>query len=506
MKPSVMLLCDFYKISHKNLYPEKTEVIYSTWTPRASRIDGITKVVAFGFQGFIKEYLIDYFNENFFDRDIVDILEEYTRIIKNTLGVANPETEHIVDLHTLGYLPLRIKAVEEGTLVPIRVPMLTIENTDPRFFWLTNFIETLMSAQLWGPATSATIANQYRTILDKYAKETGGAKEFVQFQGHDFSMRGMNSLASAMTNGAGHLLSFVGTDTIPAICYAETYYGANVEKELVGCSVPATEHSIMSAYGADEVAAYRQIITKAHPEGIVSVVSDTTDFWNVVTSVLPTLKTEIMARNGKLVIRPDSGDPVKIICGDENGKTEAERKGLVETLYDIFGGTTNSAGYRELDSHIGCIYGDAITLERCLQICQGLKEKKFATTNIVYGIGSYTYNYNTRDTFGFALKSTYAVIGGDEKQIFKSPKTDDGTKVSQKGRVVVVDTTNTNKALAALAKGTETVVVIDGFLKQDELNASKTGHNLLQDVFVDGMLVREQTFAEIRTKLASQRG
>lgn len=485
LNPSVMLLCDFYKISHKNLYPQGTETIYSTWTPRASRIDGIDRVVAFGFQGFIKEYLIDYFNTNFFDRDIVDVLEEYTRVIKATLGVTNPDTDHIVDLHTLGYLPLRIKALKEGTLVPLRVPMLTVENTDPRFFWLTNFIETLMSTQLWGPATSATIAHKYRTILNKYAAETGGAAEFVQFQGHDFSMRGMNSLGAAMTSGAGHLLSFVGTDTIPAICYAEAYYGANVEKELVGCSVPATEHSIMSAYGSDEVTAYRNIITKAHPEGIVSVVSDTTDFWNVVTVVLPTIKKEIMARNGKLVIRPDSGDPVKIVCGDPNGKTEAERKGLVETLWDIFGGTTNSAGYRELDSHIGCIYGDAITLERCEAICKGLKENNFASTNCVYGIGSYTYNYNTRDTFGFALKSTYAVINGDEKQIFKAPKTDDGTKNSLKGLVAVRELE------------TGELVARDGMLKKT--------HNsgMLEDVFVDGNLIREQTFAEIRAKLAS---
>jgi len=493
MKPSVMLLCDFYKISHRSLYPAKTEVVYSTWTPRTSRIDGVNKVVAFGFQGFIKKYLIAYFDQNFFDRDIVDVLSEYTRIIKNTLGVANPETDHIVELHELGYLPLRIKAVEEGTLVPLRVPMLTIENTDPRFYWLTNFIETLMSSELWGPSTSATIANQYRTILNKGAKDTGGSQEFVPFQGHDFSYRGMSSNESAMLSGAGHLLSFVGTDTIPAILYVEHYYGANVEKELVGCSVPATEHSIMSAYGADEVAAYRRILTQLYPSGIVSVVSDTTDFWNVVTVVLPVLKTEIMARNGKLVIRPDSGDPVKIICGDKDAKTEAERKGLVETLWDSFGGTTNSAGYRELDSHIGCIYGDAITLERCQAICDQLKEKGFATTNLVYGIGSYTYNYNTRDTFGFALKSTYAVINGDERQIFKAPKTDDGTKISQKGKVVV------------LVQADGTIGYIDGFLKKDEEQATATGHNLLQDVFVNGVLIREQTFADIRNKLTSQR-
>jgi nicotinamide phosphoribosyltransferase len=485
---NTFLLCDFYKISHKNLYPAGTQKIYSTWTPRASRIKGVDKVVAFGFQGFIKKYLMEYFDTNFFGRKKDDVVAEYKRIIKATLGVASPDTAHIEKLHDLGYLPLQIKAVKEGTLVPIRVPMLTIENTHADFFWLTNFIETLMSTELWGPSTSATIANQYRSILDMYAKETSSLDGFTQFQGHDFSMRGMNSLEAGMLSGAGHLLSFVGTDTIPAICYAESYYGANVEKELVGCSVPATEHSIMSAYGSDEVAAYKRIINEVHPIGIVSVVSDTTDFWGVVTKVLPACKSDIMARDGKLVIRPDSGDPVKIMIGDPDGASEAERMGLVETLWGIFGGTTNAKGFKELDAHIGCIYGDAITLDRCEAICAGLKAKGFASTNAVYGIGSYTYNYNTRDTFGFALKSTYAVINGDEKQIFKSPKTDDGTKVSQKGRVAVV-------------MDTGVLTYKDGLLSGDVVEG-----DMLGVVYKDGKLVREQSFGEIRELLASQRG
>lgn len=244
---SAMLLADFYKISHREQYPKGTETVFSTWIPRASRLNGVNQVVAFGFQAFIKEYIIKYFNENFFNRPKEDVVAEYKRVITHTLGVQNPETSHIEQLHDLGYMPIKIKALAEGTLVPLRVPMLTIENTKPEFFWLTNYLETLMSCSMWIPSTSATIAFEYRKILEQYAKETVGDVGFVPFQGHDFSMRGMGALESSKMSGAGHLLSFVGTDTIPSILFAEEFYNANIEKELVGCSVAATEHSVQSS-------------------------------------------------------------------------------------------------------------------------------------------------------------------------------------------------------------------------------------------------------------------
>lgn len=242
------LLCDFYKVSHREQYPRGTEVVYSTWTPRSGKhAPYIQLVVAFGFQGFVKEFLIDFFNENFFQRSKKDVVAEYVRYMKYCLFIQKPHTQHIEDLHDLGYLPLLIKAVDEGTLVPFRVPMLTVENTDPRFFWLTNYFETLASASLWKQATSASIARVYRQILDKHALATNGSTAGVEFQGHDFSMRGMSGLEDAARTGVGHLLSFVGTDTIPAIQYAEAYYGADIEKEMVGCSVNATEHSVASS-------------------------------------------------------------------------------------------------------------------------------------------------------------------------------------------------------------------------------------------------------------------
>ena len=241
-KLPVTLNADFYKESHYKQYSPHTEVVYSTWTPRKSRIEGVDKVVFFGLQYFIKDYLIDSFNQTFFNRPKAEVIAEFKRIMKNTIG--SDDAKHWEELHDLGYLPLKICALPEGTLTPIRVPMFTIENTLPQFYWLTNFIETVLSTMIWKPMTSATIALQYRKILDKWAAKTCDNNSHVDFQAHDFSYRGMCGIDGGMSSGAGHLLSFKGTDTIPAILWLEKYYNANVEKECVGCSIFATEHSV----------------------------------------------------------------------------------------------------------------------------------------------------------------------------------------------------------------------------------------------------------------------
>lgn len=479
---NTMLLCDFYKLSHREMYPQGTEFVYSTWTPRDSRLENVTKVVAFGFQAFVQTYLVDFFNENFFSKPKLEVVNEYSRLVKNTLGVLKPETKHIEELHDLGFLPLLIKALPEGTLTPLRIPMATVQNTDPRFFWLTNYIETLASCSLWQMSTSATLAHEYRKILDKAAFDTVGNNEFVAFQGHDFSMRGMSSLESAVTSGMGHLLSFSGTDTIPSIQALEHYYGANVETELVGTSIPATEHSIQCAYGNDEEY-LKKMITEVHPSGFVSVVSDGYDFWDVLGRVVPSLKTEIMKRDGRVVIRPDSGDPVKIVCGNPDAPVGSlEHKGAIEVLWDTFGGTFTEKGYKLLDSHIGLIYGDSITLARAKEITDKLKEKGFASINCVFGIGSYTYNYNTRDTFGFALKSTFCVINGEEKAISKNPKTDSGIKKSAKGLIRVND----------------------DLTLSEQVSWSEECSGLLQPIFLNGVVYNKQSLGQIRNRLSTQ--
>lgn len=488
-KLNAMLLCDFYKIAHRAMYPLGMEVVYSTWTPRASRMKGVEKVVAFGHQAFIKTHLMDFFNENFFGVPKEQVVQDFKRTLKYTLGIENADTSHIEALHDLGYLPLSIKGLAEGTVVPLRVPTLTIQNTLPEFFWLTNYIETLASCELWQASTSATIALEYNKLLTIWANKTVGDASFVPFQGHDFSMRGMSSLASAISSGMGHLIAgFVGTDTIPAIQMLEILYNADMTKELIGTSIPATEHSIQCAYG-DDMAYLENMICRVHPTGFVSVVSDGFDFWDVLTRVLPALKDKIMARDGRLVIRPDSGDPVLIVCGDPNApEGTPEHKGAIQILWEIFGGTYTTEGYMVLDSHIGLIYGDAITLRRAEEICERLAAKGFASINAVFGIGSYSYQYNTRDTFGNALKSTHCQINGVEKQIFKDPKTDNGIKKSQKGRVVVL-------------KDGDSYKVVDGFGLEDKISG-----DLLVEIFRDGELLVEETLTGIRARVAAHHG
>ena len=319
MRMSPILLKDGYKVGHKFQYPAGTTLVYSNLTPRKSRNASSNEIVFFGLQYFIKEYLIRQFNEDFFKQPKDVVLKAYARRMDNYLGKDSITYQHIADLHDLGYLPLEIKALPEGSLVPMRVPIFTIKNTLPQFFWLTNMLETVLSAVLWKPSTSATTAFEYLRTFTRFAKETvGDDLSFIPWQGHDFSFRGMSGIEDAVMSGAGHLLSFSGTDTIPAIDFLEQYYNANCEKELIGGSVPATEHSVMCMGTQDgEVKTFERLISEVYPAGIVSIVSDTWDFWQVITEFLPALKNRVLARNGKVVIRPDSGDPVKIFIGDD---------------------------------------------------------------------------------------------------------------------------------------------------------------------------------------------
>ena len=312
-----------------------------------------------------------------------------------------------------------------------------------------------MSCELWVACTSATTSYQYRNLLNEYADLSIEEKDkwFVDYQAHDFSMRGMQGLRSAVLSGMGHLQFFKGTDSIPAILGMKEYY--DVDLSTAGySSVPATEHSVMCAGGKEnERETYRRFICDVYPKGIVSIVSDTWDLWNVLTNILPSLKKEILARDGKVVIRPDSGNPVDIICGTSiKRKSEinkggfiqkkaetSEEKGVIELLWETFGGYINEKGFKVLDSHIGAIYGDSITLERCEEICERLIAKGFSTQNIVFGVGSYTYQYVTRDTYGFAMKATYAEINGEAKELFKDPITTGSViKKSAKGLLKVI--------------------------------------------------------------------
>lgn len=478
MRP--ILFIDGYKLDHRRQYPEGTTRVYSNWTPRSSRIPDQLEVVTFGLQYFLERYMSEAMGRWFFERPAGEVCDQYAARVAGYVGPNDIGTDHIAELHALGYVPLEFRALPEGTLCPLRVPMLTVENTHDRFAWLVNYIETWMSNVLWLPATSATTAYRFRKMLNAAAAETGGEADFVPWQGHDFSMRGMAGIEAAQMSGAGHLLSFTGTDTLPALDFIERYYPG--ENGLVGGSVPATEHSVMSAGGAEDEAETFARILRLYPEGVVSVVSDTWDLWHVLTSILPAMQSQIRGRSGKLVIRPDSGDPVKIVCGDPEA-TGPAHKGVVELLWDTFGGTQTQTGHRQLDPHVGVIYGDAITYDRGRAICEGLRAKGFASTNVVFGVGSFSYHFCTRDTYGFAMKATWAKVQGEGRDLFKKPATDDGAKFSAKGRLAVM---TSRRGSLYVAQGT---------------SPDMEARSLLQPVWRDGKFIRRQSFAEVRKTL-----
>jgi nicotinamide phosphoribosyltransferase len=488
------LLVDGYKVGHVFQYPEDTTFVYSNLTPRKAHSSLLGKtdgVMFFGLQYFIEEYLVRQFGDNFFSRPLAEVETSYKRRIDSYLGKDAVRYEHIRALHQHGRMPIRIKAVKEGTVVPYGVPMMTICNTAPEFFWVTNMLETLISSVLWKGCTSATSAHLFRKRFEHYSAQTvsDAPNPFIDWQGHDFSFRGMSGVEDAQLSGAAHLLSFTGTDTVPAIDFLEDYYGADVDKELVGGSVSATEHSVMCmGLLESERETFRRLIQDVYPKGIVSIVSDTWDFWNVITTILPSLKEQILARDGKVVIRPDSGDPVLIVNGDSAAKPGSpEHKGAIRCLDEIFGSTKTAKGFRVLNSHIGLIYGDSITSERQERILAGLAANGYASDNIVLGIGSFNYQYVTRDTHGFAMKATFgSTRSKGDVAIYKDPKTDDGTKRSARG-LLRVDRVNGKLVL-----------------KQEVSREEEQGGEL-ETVFEDGLVKRTQSLREIREIAALER-
>ncbi len=477
-----LLLTDGYKTGHHQQYPKGTEEVYSNWTPRSNKYapKGCDKVVSFG-QQYVFKWLHDYFQDNFFSKPKAQVCNELKEELSMYLGTEYDVT-HYEELHDLQYLPIKVKSLPEGVEVPVRVPMVTVVNTDKKFYWITNFLETILSTMLWQPMTSASIALRYKRIFKDWTLKTDKENlAFIDFQGHDFSMRGMGGLQSAVSSGMGHGAVFLGSDTLPVISSLRKYYKA--EGFVVG-SVNATEHSVMCAGTKDdEIGTFRHLMD-TYPTGILSVVSDTWDLWKVLTKYLPELKEEVLARDGKLVIRPDSGDPVDIICGETRtlGGKLPKDKGVVELLWDIFGGTVNDQGFKVLDTHIGAIYGDSITTERAENICKRLHDKGFASTNVVLGIGSFTYQFNTRDTFGFAMKATSVVVNGERREIFKDPITDDGVKKSAKGLVKVEKINN------------EYVLV-------DQVAPAQENEGELKVIYEDGKFVNQVTLQEIRDRI-----
>lgn len=541
MKCNPLLLLDWYKITHAEQYPKGLTKMVSYFTPRMSRVEE-QSVILFGLQGFIKEYLIDAFNEYFFGRDKEEVLAEYARVVDNCMGKGTYNIQRIADLHDLGYLPLQIRALPEGTFVPMQVPCIEISNTHPNFVWLVNTIETALSTTMWHTMVSANVGHMYRDIVEDWYDQTVRTDAKAHFAMGDFSMRGQESIESAAKSSAAFCLSFANTATVPAALYLERYYNCDLEKDLVIRGAISTEHSVMcSNYSVDgdEKTQIKRLLTEIYPDQSFSMVSDSYDYWNLVTNILPELKDEILAHNGYLAIRGDSGDPVEIIAGKNigflnwpfefikekreywregailystidnkcwiksDGKLEEyeltpEDKGTVWCLWGTFGGVYKD-GFKTLDPHIKAIYGDSITPERAEAIYSRLAEKGFAANNVVLGAGSYSLQCRrengetqpyTRDTFGIAVKATYAEDrDGKPIFIFKNPKTDTGNfKRSQRGCC--------------------NVYRLEGEIRySDGLTWEEAqGNNLLRTVFADGKMVVEQSFAEIRERVNGMYG
>lgn len=566
-KHLAVLMKDGYKSFHPYAYhPEVTEVT-TNFTPRNGKYSNTldkSQVVHFGTTFVLIEVLQDMFNEQFFNIPKDQMVAEYKRVLEAYLG-HEVSTKIFEELHDLGYLPIEVRSLPEGSLVPYQVPVLTIRNTHPDFAWLPNMLETILSCYLWTLMTSSTTAFNFLKKTKESFKLSGGNEGLTPFMCHDFSFRGDFGLEAATLAGLGHLSCFAGTDTLPAVLAAEDYYGVTVGEDLVGASVDATEHSVTCSWIEEgEEAFVDYLMSTASKKGILSVVADTWDFWNFVTVLLPKLKDKILAREGKLVIRPDSGDPVEILCGkhfheieeevesldewkelvaevmdekfreeldaeaptssdtqlftskfgsftvtytpdlnrhdkqyyyvDNYGSTVSkcefvpldpspEDKGLIQVLWEEFGGTVNEKGFKQLDEHIGAIYGDAITLARQKEIHERLMAKGFVP-DVVLGVGSYSYQYVTRDTHGSAVKATNVIKSGKDLPISKEPKTD-LSKKSAKGLLTV--TKDSNDQYSCQNNSPREVFLSD--------------ENELKAVYLDGKILKKENLLDIRQRL-----
>ena len=567
MKINPILAIDSYKLAHISMYPEQIKETYLNLTPRVMKyfqrlvpdeFKYDNKIVAFGVQMAVTD-LVTQFAEEFFSKPLEQVLEIYidtiTPFIGDGIGVKDLIISEISKLHAVGYLPITIKALPEGSLIPVQTPVLTIRST--QFAWLGGYLETYISQNTWKTITIATVSRLYRKILEHFSDLTCDNNDHLTWQGHDFADRGMSGTEDATRAGIAHATQFQGSDSVHAAYAAKHIYG--FKTPLFAASVPATEHSIMQLgiSQESETETIRRLI-KQYPSGILSVVCDTEDYWNTLTNILPALKDEILARTpnslglAKFVVRPDSGDPVDVICGtklfdeihDEddlynyvnslaqtsktsickyedsfyrvegknikeildnygsddfdfsieglcefrNGyitnqiqdprKGTPEEKGSIEILWDIFGGTINSKGYKVLNPKIGLIYGDSITPQRAYEICKRLQAKGFASSNVVFGIGSYAYNYHTRDTLGMAIKCTAAWdIKGTLIETQKTVKTD-STKKSAKG-LLHVDS---------------------NFVMTDSVTPEQEATGELKVLYHNGTLLLEDNFETIRTR------
>lgn len=451
-----LLLTDSYKLSHFRQYPPRTEGVYSYFESRGGKFP---EVVFFGLQYLLKRYL---------DGPVVtpERIDEAESIVADHMGGAHhfhrAGWEHILRVHG-GRLPVVVRAVPEGTVVPVSNVLITVENTDPACFWLTNYLETLL-VQVWYPCTVATQSREMKKVIAQFLHETGDPAG-IDFKLHDFGFRGVSSVETAGLGGAAHLVNFLGTDNLAGITLARQYY----RSPMAGFSIPASEHSTITSWGKDhELDAMRNML-EAYPDGTVACVSDSFDIFRACREFWGTeLRQNILSRKGTLVVRPDSGDPPTIILQ------------VLDILGERFGTTTNSRGFRVLDPHIRVIQGDGVDFEMIGKILGRMREAGWSSDNLAFGSGGGLLQKLNRDTQKFAFKCSQIRVAGEERDVFKQPITDPGKK-SKSGRL----------ALIRDSDGRFHTIRSDAPHAEDEL----------VEVYRDGRLTREWSLAEIRARV-----
>jgi nicotinamide phosphoribosyltransferase len=463
---SILNCTDSYKRFHMLGYAPGTTSVYSYMCPRSDRY--FPKCVFFGLQYYLKEYLSKPITES--------DLNAFVETQQHLLGEVRPDIlQKIEKLVKLGHWPLEIRALPEGTIIPVKNAILTIRNTHPDFHWCVGYIESLL-LKIWYPITVATNVLQYKNVLNGMLDKTDKDSPLRDWLISDFGYRSDTSEESAAISGAAHLLFFKSSDTICALPFINKYYKSNKGTQFIG-SVYATEHSLASSFTKEGEFDYFSNMLDLVPSGILSLVSDTYDIWRVCTDYLPRLKEKILSREGKVVIRPDSGNPPDIICGNLEASLDSPaNKGVLRLLDETFGHTVNEQGYKVLNNKIGLIYGDGMYLQRYTDTLNRMKDMGYAASNLVVGIGG-ILRQGTRDTLGFALKATHVEVNGQHKDILKTPVTD----VAKHSHCGYMKVFNDN-----------------GIIKtQDRVSFEESNTGLLRSVFLDGKIIKDYTFDEV---------
>lgn len=452
---NIIMLTDSYKVSHHVQYPKGTTNVYSYFESRGG---DFKHVVFFGLHYLLKQYL----ERPITQADIDEAATFYAAHFGSDKLFNREGWEYILKTYG-GKLPLKIKAVREGTVVPTHNVLMTVEATDDNCYWLTNYVETLL-VQVWYPCTVATLSREMKQVILDSLKRTG-SPELIPFKLHDFGERGVSSMESAGIGGAAHLVNFRGTDTVPGLLVARDYYKC----PMAGFSIPAAEHSTITSWGREnEAQAYANMLVQ-YPTGLVAVVSDSYDIYNACSNIWgDQLKDKVESRDGCLVVRPDSGIPHEVVLA------------VLEKLGAKFGTTTNAKGFKVLPNFLRVIQGDGIDLEETKRILETMEKAGWSADNIAFGMGGGLLQKLNRDTQKFAFKCSSVTVDGVERDVYKQP-VGDASKHSKRGRLKL------------------TKNEIGGY---ETLSASvPLAVDILETVYVNGTILVEPNFDEVR-KLA----